>query len=196
MEHKDPHLFAGIRNAVLHVSPLSDDALHMLISRMESMEIPAKTNLLPAGKRCDHIYFIEKGACRMFYDNGSKEINTGFYFEHHFFTSLQSLRSAEPSAYSIETLEPSVIWRCHKDSMTALYGMSTEITAFGRQLLEKMLEQQEAHVRWIKSHTTEERYQYILDHRTELLQRVSLTQLSSYLGTSRETLSRIRARLM
>jgi CRP-like cAMP-binding protein len=40
--------------------------------------------------------------------------------------------------------------------------------------------------------TSQERYLAIIDASPEILQRVSLTDIASFLGISRETLSRIR----
>ena len=40
--------------------------------------------------------------------------------------------------------------------------------------------------------TARQRYEYLEKNQPEIIQRVSLTQLSSYLGVARETLSRIR----
>jgi len=45
-----------------------------------------------------------------------------------------------------------------------------------------------------KMYTPTERYRYIEKNNPRLLQRVSLTQIASYLGIARETLSRIRAK--
>ncbi|MCW3464004.1 hypothetical protein [Chitinophaga nivalis] len=42
--------------------------------------------------------------------------------------------------------------------------------------------------------SAQERYAYLEQHHPEILQRVSLSQLSTYLGIARETLSRIRGR--
>jgi CRP-like cAMP-binding protein len=42
--------------------------------------------------------------------------------------------------------------------------------------------------------SAQERYKELLKHESEMLQRVSLTHIASYLGVSRETLSRMRAK--
>ena len=41
----------------------------------------------------------------------------------------------------------------------------------------------------------EERYKYLLTNKPELVQRISVTHLAQFLDISRETLSRMRARL-
>jgi len=52
----------------------------------------------------------------------------------------------------------------------------------------------EEHINFYKMYTPTERYHYIEKNNPQLLQRVSLSQMASYLGVTRETLSRIRAK--
>ena len=78
------------------------------------------------------------------------------------------------------------------DALRELYALSPEIESFGRLLVEGMLMRQETQVHLFRLQSPAERYRYVADHSPALLQRVTLTNLASYLGVSRETLSRIR----
>jgi CRP-like cAMP-binding protein len=178
-----------------HIAPLSHEARELFATHTTSQMVRKGDYLLQEGQRCQHIWFIETGACRAFQHHHEKEINTGFYFENTFLTNLNSLRNNTPADYNIQTIEAGILWKWHKDDLFSLYQQSPEITAFGRQWLEHLFIEQEKHHHWLKRNNPEERYQSILTTQPELLQRVSLTQLSSYLGISRETLSRIRRRL-
>ena len=99
-----------------------------------------------------------------------------------------------PSDFYIVANEPTTIWKFNKDQLLYLYGQSCEIESFGRKVMEKLLIKQVEHGNLFKIYTPAERYHYIEKYYPELLQRVSLSQLSSYLGISRETISRIRKR--
>jgi CRP-like cAMP-binding protein len=68
------------------------------------------------------------------------------------------------------------------------------ISKFFRRLAIHQLLDSEAHSNLFKIYTPTERYRYIEQHKPELLQRIPLSQLASYLGVKRETLSRIRAK--
>ena len=76
--------------------------------------------------------------------------------------------------------------------MFELYERSAEISNFGRVLLEQLLIEQEDYANFMKVNSPAERYAYTLKYRPELLQKISLTQLASYLGMSRESISRAR----
>jgi CRP-like cAMP-binding protein len=129
---------------------------------------------------------------RVFTNKDGKEINTDFVFENNFTTNLKSLRLAIPSDTTIQAGELSTIYEFDKNILLSLYKESPEIESFGRKLLEQLLIAQEEHIHLFKIFKPEERYRYLQTNNPEILQRVSLSQISSYLGVARETLSRIR----
>lgn len=177
-----------------HIAPLAPEPMALFLESAQTQMVKKGDYLLREGQYCQYIWFIETGACRAFYNNEIKEINTGFYFENTFLTNMNSLRNGVHTEYNIQAMEITTLWRWHKEEIFRLYGLSPEIAAFGRQWLEYLLIAQEKHSSWLKKYTPEERYQSILNDYPELLKRVSLTLISSYLGISRETLSRIRRR--
>jgi CRP-like cAMP-binding protein len=152
--------------------------------------------ILRQGQICKTIMFVEKGYLRTFIDKDGTEINTDFTFEGNFTTNLKSLRSASLADTSIQAGEITIIYEFDKDRLLELYKVSPEIESFGRKLLEQLLITQEEHANLFKIYSPTERYRYLQANKSEILQRVSLSQLSSYLGVARETLSRIRKNKM
>ncbi len=73
------------------------------------------------------------------------------------------------------------------------YKKSQEIETLGRNILESVVTKQEEHSDLFKLLTAQERYEYLQKNHPEMIQRISSTQISSYLGISREPLSRIRS---
>ena len=76
--------------------------------------------------------------------------------------------------------------------MLTAYKQSREIETFGRKLLEIIVSKHEEHSNSFKLFTPKQRYDNLVLTNPDFLQRVSLTQTASYLGMSRETLSRFR----
>lgn len=148
--------------------------------------------ILKQGQVCKTIMFVEKGYLRTFIEKDGTEINSDFTFEGNFTTNLKSLRSASSADTSIQAGETTTIYVFDKDKLLELYNVSAEIESFGRKLLEQLLINQEEHTNLFKIYSPTERYQYLQLNKPEMLQRISLSHLSSYLGVARETLSRIR----
>ncbi|MGV9013843.1 MAG: Crp/Fnr family transcriptional regulator [Flavobacteriales bacterium] len=150
--------------------------------------------LLSSGQVCKSIYFVERGYLRSSYIKDGREVNTAFTFEGGFATDLKSLRTSSPAELMIQAGEPVEIHEFGKEALLQLYAVSPEIATFGRNVLEQILLEQEEHSNTFKLCSPTERYHALLAGRPEMLRRVPLTQIASYLGIARETLSRIRGR--
>ena len=177
--------------SLANLSPESRDLLYSHI-RAGSSILRKGQMLLTEGQVCRSIYFIERGLVRSFQNKEGKEVNLNFSLEGSFVTHLKSMRMETPADYNLQAIEPTQVWEFGKKELQNLYARSPEIESFGRKLLEQLLMEQEEHIHLFKLHTPAERYHYVTEHTPALLQRISLSQLSSYLGISRETVSRIR----
>ncbi len=181
-----------LENKITAIAPISAQGLQLLFSCAHQIKLGRGEDVLEEGHVARHIYFVESGYLRCFYNKDGKEINLQFVLENTFMTNLKSLRTGAPSEYTVQAGEATKLWKFDKEDLLRLYAQSPEIESFGRRLLEALLIAQEEHGNLFKLHTPLERYHYLSRNQPELLQRVSLSQLSSYLGIARETLSRIR----
>lgn len=148
--------------------------------------------ILSEGQICRNILFVEKGYLKSSYNKDGVIINLNFSFEGDFTTNLKSLRSRLGSDMVIQAGEDAIVFEFDKAQLIDLYGYSPEISLFGRKVLEQILMVQEEHSNLFKLYSATERYHYIAKHQPHFLQRISLIQLASYLGLTRETLTRIR----
>jgi len=171
---------------------LSVESEQQLLAKVKLRRLKKNELLLREGQPCKHVYFVQSGCIKSVLNDDGKEVNLNFTLANGFITNLKSLRESSPSAYNIQACEPSVVWAFNKDNLFELYKQSEEISGFGRNLLEQLLVEQEDHANIFKLKNPAERYDHIMKNNPQLLQKISLTQLSSYLGISRETLSRIR----
>lgn len=179
-----------LKKYITSITALSEDSWQLLLNCTTIIEAARNTDLLREGAICDAVYFIAEGYCRTFFIQDGKEINTGFYFENDFVTNIKTSRSE----YYIRTGEKSKIYSINKAALLEAYGQSHQLESFGRKVLELISLKQEEHGNSFKLFSPSQQYHYLEQQHPHLLQRVSLTQLASYLGISRETLSRIRAR--
>jgi CRP-like cAMP-binding protein len=151
--------------------------------------------LLNEGSICRHLYFVQQGALRGYYNLDGKEVTHWFGFEKDFVTSFHSFITLEPAVENIQLLEGSVLWSISKETLSNLYNEYHEIDRLVRIATEKYYIRLEE--RFVNSHfkTATERYEHLLEQQPHLLERVPLGHIASYLGISQETLSRIRSKL-
>jgi CRP-like cAMP-binding protein len=177
---------------ITEISPMSEESMRLLCANYVPQKLARGQILLNEGQLCRYIYFIEHGLLRTYHIKNGREINLNFSFEDSFVTNLKSFLAERPSEYCISASEPTSVWKFSHEQLQYLYRQSGELESFGRKLMERLLIRQEDHSNLFKLYNPAERYHYIVKYYPNLLQRVSLSQLASYLGISRETISRIR----
>lgn len=182
-----------LKKYITSITEFSDESWAILQGCITVIDAARNTDILKEGEKCNAVYFLAEGYCRSFYLQDGREINTGFYFENDFVTNLKSLTTSSRSEYFIRTGEKSKIFSINKTALLEAYKKSHQLETFGRKVLELISLKQEEHSNSFKLYTPSEQYHRLVQQHPHILQRVSLTQLSSYLGISRETLSRIRA---
>jgi CRP-like cAMP-binding protein len=184
-------LFAHLRK----YHSLSPEAENALQDCFRQVVLPKNELLLAEGKICRHLYFLEQGALRGFYNLDGKEITYWFAFEEDFVTSFHSFTTQQPAVENIQLLEGSVLWSISKETLTDLFNRFHEIERLVRIAYEKYYIRLEERFVNAQFKTAAERYEQLMQQTPHILERVPLGQVASYLGISQETLSRIRSRL-
>jgi CRP-like cAMP-binding protein len=157
-------------------------------------EIPAKTVLLKEGEIAEKVYFIEKGCFRLSFNKDGKDITFQFFFEGEAISSAESFRYNQPSLYSIESLEHSIVHVLLKKD----YFTIVEESPIIKQAMEEQIHQRLSYVEKLFlsriKNSPEERYNELLEQYPKILQRVPQHYIASFLGITSVSLSRIRNR--
>lgn len=161
---------------------------------LKPLSFPKKELLHVANKVCKHSFLIKEGAARIFHFKDGKEITSHFAFEGQSITAIDSLLQGERSKYSIELMEDSSLFSVSYEDMEAFFQTSILHERFGRLYLQQVYVDLVARIEDIQFHTAQERYSNLLEKHPQILHRVPLKYVSSYLGITQETLSRIRKR--
>ncbi len=172
-----------------HYTPsVYENALPFLLEKT----IKAGDFLLEQGKISRHIAFIEKGLLRLYYLNDGKEVTNCFCRENSLTTSYKSLITQQESELSIQAIEESKLIILSYDALQKLFHKDPFWQQVGRLAAENEFIVSETHHRFLKDLSATDRYLAILKNDKELLQRVPLNYLATYLQIAPETLSRIR----
>lgn len=142
---------------------------------------------------CDYIFFIKKGVARIYYYKNNKEITEWIAMDKQFFLSINSFFERTPSQLIIQTLEPSIVMGIHHNDLMKLASQHHEIETLFRKMLTRSLILSQYRMDSIQFETAQQRYENFLKNNPEIIQRVPLSFIASFLGITLETLSRIRA---
>ena len=160
-----------------------------------NIEVEKSEFLLREGQFCKGIYFLSRGALRTFHTFDSREVNTSFHFEREFLREIESLTFDTPSKKNIQAIESSSVLLIEKPKLTKLYKESEYFLRLGNLILERLTINEQNYSSLLATYSPRERYSQLINNQPEILQRVPLQHIASYLGISRESLSRIRKRL-
>ncbi len=140
---------------------------------------------------------MESGCLRLFFtSNKGVDKTVQFFFENEGLTSLDSFLNETPSLFTIESIEPSVVYSLTKKYMLELMAELQNDSAFFKMMLQittqRQLHYMNEFVSFIRD-SPEQRYRKLLAERPHIVQRVAQHYIASYLGISRVHLSRIKS---
>lgn len=177
-------------NSILQVPKDTQEAIQ---NKIKFKSISRKGILLKNGSVEDNLYFVRKGLLRGFKNQKRKDITTWFSQEGEFVTSMYSLVSRNPSKECIEALEDCELDYVSYSDLNQLYTSYMELNLLGRVITEKYLIDLEERVNSFQFQSAKSRYQYFIEKHPDLFSRVKLGHIASFLGITKETLSRIRS---
>jgi CRP-like cAMP-binding protein len=174
-------------------NPLSKKAEEAIAGISNIISIKKNKDLRPIGHTCKTIYFINKGVARIYYYKDGIDITEGFYFENNIIARVESLFTGKPSRKAIQILEDAEIVAIDANALFKLYDSFPEIERLFRKIFEAGHVDTVNRIEGIQFHTAEERYKALLNEANDVLKKVPLKYVASYLGITQVSLSRIRA---
>lgn len=148
----------------------------------------------PIGHSCKTIYFIESGALRIFYFKDGIDITESFEFEKAIVARAESLFSGRPSQKGIQALEETQLFAINSNALFNLYNSHHDLERLFRKVFEQAYVKTINRLESLQFYTAEQRYANLLKEQPDVLLRVPLKYVASYLGITQVSLSRIRAK--
>lgn len=165
----------------------------LLKQHLTEVNLSKGTLLLQQNKIENDIYFIKKGIVRAYVQMPDYDVTFWFGSEGATVLSMKSYVNNEPSYENIELLEDCSFYKIHSDVLQNLFKTDIEIANWGRKFAESELIKSEERLISLQFKSAKERYLDLIHHHPNLIQRVALGHIASYLGITQVSLSRIRA---
>jgi CRP-like cAMP-binding protein len=174
---------------------MPDELVEDLKKHVQIKEYKKGDILLKAGQQANHASWILQGLVRSYYLKDGEEITTKFLCEGAVITSIYSFYSRKPGNENIMALEDTTLASYSYEDMQLLYKKHLAFNVIGRVITERYLFFSEIEIYNLRKQRAEDRYRFFEKHFSDLLQRVPLKHIATYLGMNLETLSRIRGRI-
>ena len=191
---KQIYMFAEFEKYLKEKASL--DANEISAVRAVSIEkrVKKRQYLLQQGDVCHYNCFVIKGCLRMYTvgEDGVEHI-LRFAVENWWMSDRESYNNATPSRYNIDALENCEVILIDKPDFLHLLATIPRLKNFIDTLLARSYDAIQNRIIGAISFSAEEKYQNFINRFPEMFNRIPLHMVASYLGVSRETLSRVRS---
>lgn len=170
--------------------PLSAADIEMAKSYFMPFEFVKGQLILRKGHVCRHLYFLKKGLVRCYLPNEDRTL--WCEFENNFFFIPQSFFNQLPAAESLVALEDSEGIRISYTHLEKLYQENHQWAKWGIRFMKEQYLKIESIYTALLYQSATERYETLIKAQPDVLQRVPLQYIASFLGVSPVSLSRIR----
>jgi CRP/FNR family transcriptional regulator, anaerobic regulatory protein len=172
---------------------LTEEEKMLTMSKYTPLSIKANDFFLKIDQVSNHIGFVTKGLLRAyFYDDRANEITTAFFPESSLILSSDSFNNRVPSKESIVAIEDSELMVISYESQKELYRLIPAWNSICKDLADKKGVELLDRASRFQTLSAAERYEKFCEEHKNLLQRVTLGHIASYIGIDIATLSRIR----
>lgn len=169
-----------------------ETALTTIASKFVPKQIKKGDYLLKQGRQCAQLSFIQSGLVRIYATVEDKEVTQWISTPGYFVTDLASFIFNTPARWNLQALTDGELYTIAKEDYDELGNIVAEWHKLEKLFIAKCFIILEERVNSHLFMTAEERYNKLLEQQPELFNQVPLQYLSSMLGMTPETFSRIR----
>ncbi len=172
---------------------LTPDDLQFIRSLSTIKKIRKRQFILREGEVARHKIFVCRGLLRTFSrkDDGT-EYTMRFAAENVWTTDHESYYHQIPSKFNIDAIEDTTVVLWTRENFIELVETIPTLRTYVEEVMASSINAIQGRVLGNISYTNEEKYQDFINTYPDVFNRVPLHMVASYLGVSRETLSRIR----
>ncbi|MCX2575128.1 Crp/Fnr family transcriptional regulator [Pedobacter sandarakinus] len=175
--------------------PLNDEIIKRINQHTFPVSYKKNKFLVSPVDRNKYLYLIVKGVVRGFVKDGATEITTWIAKENEVVGTIRNLWLDGDSEEYLQALEDVDLVAIPHVLSEFLYENYPEANIVGRKMMELYYREAEERAYLCRISSAEKRYKRFLVSFPDLIHRVSLKHIASFLAIRLETLSRIRARM-
>jgi CRP-like cAMP-binding protein len=166
------------------------------LNTMRLRTVGTGEHLVQQGDSDNHLYFVSEGLLRLYYTTpDGKERNKAFYAEGAMLGAVSAAIKQRPASFAIQALEDC---RLVEAGFSSLFASAHQHPVTARALIDLLAGafiRNESREAMLLTLSAEDRYQWLVEHESQLLGRVPQFHLASYIGIDAVSLSRLKRRL-
>jgi CRP-like cAMP-binding protein len=185
-----------LRKHIEKTVALTDDEFEKIISKFKNIKVRKHHFVLQEGNICNFDSFVINGSLRQYQvDKQGKVHVVEFAFRNNWIMGCNAIIAEKPSIYNIDALEHSEIIQIEKSNLENLFIEIPKLNKYFRKIFQSGFAVQQRRILFFQK-TAEERYLNFIETYQHFEQKVSQVHIASYLGITRESLSRIKTQMI
>ena len=186
-------LLSNIQN---HIS-LTNEEIEFLESKIKLRTYLKGQFIVQQGDICNTTNFITSGCTKMFHADADGLEHIVMFSEENWWSSdLGSYISQSPADYNIQCTERTEVIQFSYHNQEELFQKIPKLERFFRIILEKALVASQKRIVRNFSLSAKERYVFFKEQYPTIEQRIPQYMIASYLGITKEFLSKIKSQLI
>ncbi len=185
-----------LRKKVFQLSELTDDEWMDFSSRWKKFNILKNDFIIRPGQTERYFYLVHSGVLRAFILNHGEDISIGFSYNGDFSGAYDSFLEQKPTDWTLQALTDTVALRISFTDLMEMFDFYKSVERWGRVFNANILIGMSRRQLEVRNYSAEERFDRLFNQRPHIFQLVSQKHLSSYLGMTAETFSRMRKQKM
>jgi len=176
---------------------LTQDEINLLLEYITHRKYLKGQYVIQQGDICRFESFVIKGCLKTFYvDNEGQEHVVLFAIENWWTADLGSFLTQKPADYNVQCIENTEVIQFSFDKLELLYQKIPKLERFFRIIIQKAFVASEKRIIRNFSLSAKERYIEFKNTYPQIEQRVPQYLIASYLGITKEFLSKIRGQII
>jgi CRP-like cAMP-binding protein len=176
---------------------LTTEEESVLLSRIKTRKYLKGQFVVQNGDVCKYENFVLSGCLKAFYiDNEGQEHVVMFAIENWWTSDLGSFITQMPADLNVQCLEDSELVQIHYNDLQQLYIDIPKLERFFRIIIQKAFVAAQKRIVNNFSQPAMDRYVQFREQYPKIEQRVPQYMIASYLGITKEFLSKIRSKLI
>jgi CRP-like cAMP-binding protein len=185
-----------LRSIKLICPQITEAELEYIESKLDVSVISAKNFYKETNSVQNEIGFLFSGLIRVFHvDDLGNQITIRFIKENEFATHFSAFIIHNPFNYFYKCVETSIVVKMPFSHLIEGYEVYPILQCYGRLVAEEALKVHQKRIESFLFDTAEVRYINYLKEYPDLIERISISNLCTYLGIERQSLTRIRKKL-
>ncbi len=182
---------------ILQFGKLNQEQIDLISKKAKALDLGKDAYFSEAGKIARQFGFLMKGVIRVCsIDDEGKELTKYFIEEESILTDLNSFDNKAPATVYLQAITECKIIAFSKQDWEELKNAIPELDNIVNKIISKLMFQKVRRLSALVSEDGSTRYLNFLELYPNLVNRIPLSYIASYLGITQSSLSRIRKTIL